>query len=69
MMNKELSNVCGLTSLSRNELMSITGGSADGTPSTPTSFWNDAGYFLGVVAKGFIVFGTEGGRNAGLVVK
>ncbi|MGZ5135776.1 MAG: hypothetical protein ACXWCG_11520 [Flavitalea sp.] len=32
-------------------------------------FWKDVAYVLGVAAHGLVVFATEGGRNAGIVVK
>ncbi|MCY1524626.1 hypothetical protein D9M68_595690 [compost metagenome] len=53
------------TDLNPDELHRITGGSS----SAPSTIWYNIGYIAGIVAQGLIVFGREGGRNAGLSIK
>lgn len=65
-MKKDIMNIEGVKALTTLEQTLIVGGLAG--PSTSTSFWRDAAFVLGAVVKGFVVFGTEGGRNAGLTV-
>ena len=49
-----------ITELTQDEASQIDGGEG---------FWYDVSYVLGVIAHGVVVFATEGGNNAGLVVK
>lgn len=58
-----LESMEGVRELTKEEAVQITGG--DGVP----NFWYDFGYVVGTAIKGLIVFGEEGGRNAGLCVK
>ena len=67
-MKNQLENFYGVTELSAVEQIAINGGSAP-DPTTKTGFWWDVSYIVGAVAKGVVTFATEGGRNAGLVVK
>jgi hypothetical protein len=48
-----------LKELSDSESQQIEGG----------GFWKDLAFIIGVAAHGLVVFATEGGRNAGIVVK
>ena len=48
-----------LKCLSDSETQQIDGG----------GFWKDLAYVIGVAAHGLVVFATEGGQNAGIVVK
>lgn len=67
-MKNQLENFYGVTELSAVQQMAINGGSEQ-SPSTKTSFWTDVSFFAGAVVQGIKVFATQGGRNAGLVVK
>lgn len=52
-------------SLTAIESQQVSGGA-----NNPISgFWKDLAYIAGVTVHGFIVFGTEGGRNAGISVR
>ena len=67
-MKTTFDNVSGVTMLTSFEQQKISGGLTS-KPSITSSFWYDTAYLLGTVVKGFVVFGTEGGRNAGLTVR
>ncbi len=67
MKNLKLENY-GVLDLNTEEMSELNGG-ADDTPTTTTGFWNGLAYIYGATVKGCIVFGTEGGRNAGICVK
>ena len=59
----DLATLEGVSELTKEEGVKITGGEG------PRNFWYDFGYVVGTAIKGLIVFGEEGGRNAGLCVK
>lgn len=59
MQNLNLSHFDNVTELTSVEMASIDGG----------SFWKDVGFLIGAIAQGIVVFATEGGRNAGIVVR
>lgn len=40
-----------------------------GTIKSQSSFWQDMAYLAGTAVYGFVVFGTEGGTNAGISVR
>ena len=52
-------NFGSVVELSQNEMSQIEGG----------SFWSDLAYVVGVAVHGLVVFGTEGGSNAGICVR
>ncbi|MDQ8053501.1 MAG: hypothetical protein REI78_10765 [Pedobacter sp.] len=65
---EHLEQLFQVVELALEDKLTTNGGSA-GTPSTITSFWNDASFFIGAVVHGVVTFSKEGGRNAGLCVR
>jgi len=60
MKNFKLDELNCIAELTQSEASQIDGG--DG-------FWKDLAYIGGVLVHGLVVFATEGGNNAGIVVK
>ncbi|WP_316769854.1 hypothetical protein [Pedobacter frigiditerrae] len=54
-----------VTELTSLEVFTINGGSEK----PQTGFWHDVSWLTGAIVHGFVVFATEGGRNAGISVR
>lgn len=67
-MKSHFENLYGVTALPVAAQVAINGGS-EKKPSSSTSFWTDASFLVGAIAHGVVTFATEGGRNAGIVVR
>lgn len=61
MQNFKLEQLGCVTELTQNEASHIDGGTG--------GFWYDVAYVGGAILHGLVVFATEGGNNAGIVVK